>query len=74
MIDPTSARRLIAARVIGIVYNTSIVKPADAPKSLEDLVKPQYKGKVVFPDPSQHTTTAQWLAKPAQDHRAGTGR
>jgi len=48
--------------VIGVVYNAGIVKPADAPKSLEDLVKPQYKGKVVFPDPSQHTTTAQWLA------------
>ncbi len=47
--------------VIGVVYNTSVVKPAEAPKSLEDLVKPQYKGKVVFPDPSQHTTTAQWL-------------
>jgi iron(III) transport system substrate-binding protein len=47
--------------VIGVVYNAGIVKPADAPKSLEDLVKPQYKGKVVFPDPSQHTTTAQWL-------------
>ncbi|MGN6717166.1 MAG: ABC transporter substrate-binding protein, partial [Candidatus Binatia bacterium] len=37
-------------------------KPAEAPKSLEDITKPQYKGKVVFPDPSQHTTTAQWLA------------
>ena len=48
--------------IIGIVYNTGIVKPADAPKSLEDLVKPQYKGKVVVPDASQHTTTAQWLA------------
>lgn len=48
--------------VIGVVYNTGIIKPAEAPKSLEDLVKPQYKGKVVFPDPSQHTTTAQWLA------------
>ncbi len=48
--------------IIGIVYNTSIIKPADAPKSLEDLVKPQYKGKVVVPDASQHTTTAQWLA------------
>jgi iron(III) transport system substrate-binding protein len=47
--------------VIGVVYNTGIVKPAEAPKSLEDLVKPQYKGQVVFPDPSQHTTTAQWL-------------
>lgn len=47
--------------VIGVVYNTSVVKPAEAPKSLEDLVKPEYKGKVVFPDPSLHTTTAQWL-------------
>jgi iron(III) transport system substrate-binding protein len=48
--------------VIGIVYNVGIIKPADAPKSLEDLLKPQYKGKVVVPDASQHTTTAQWLA------------
>jgi iron(III) transport system substrate-binding protein len=48
--------------VIGIVYHSGIVKPADAPKSLEDLVKPQYRGKLVVPDPSQHTTTAQWLA------------
>jgi len=46
--------------VIGVVYNTGIIKPAEAPKSLEDITKPQYKGKVVFPDPSQHTTTAQW--------------
>lgn len=48
--------------VIGIVYHAGIIKPPEAPKSLEDLVKPQYKGKVVVPDPSQHTTTAQWLA------------
>ena len=48
--------------VIGVVYHTGIVKSSEAPKSLEDLVKPQYKGKVVVPDPSQHTTTAQWLA------------
>ena len=48
--------------IIGIVYNTGIIKPAEAPKSLEDLVKPQYKGKVVIPDASQHTTTAQWMA------------
>jgi len=48
--------------IIAIVFNAGIIKPADAPKSLEDLVKPQYKGKVVVPDASQHTTTAQWLA------------
>jgi len=48
--------------IIGIVYNTGIIKPAEAPKSLEDLVRSQYKGKVVIPDASQHTTTAQWMA------------
>jgi iron(III) transport system substrate-binding protein len=48
--------------VIGVVYNTSIIKPADAPKTLEDLVKPQYRGKLVMPDPTQHTTTTQWVA------------
>ncbi len=47
--------------LIGIVYHTGIIKPADAPKSLEDLLKPQYRGKLVMPDASQHTTTAQWL-------------
>ncbi len=46
--------------VIGIMYNTSLIKPADAPKSLEDLLKPQYRGKIVMPDPSTHTTTTQW--------------
>ena len=48
--------------VIGVVYHAGIVKPADAPKTLEDLLKPQYRGKLVMPDASQHTTTAQWLA------------
>jgi iron(III) transport system substrate-binding protein len=48
--------------LIGIIYNKDIIKPADAPKSFEDLVKPQFKGKVVMPDPTQHTTTTQWVA------------
>lgn len=48
--------------LIGIVYNKNSIKPAEAPKSFEDLVKPQFKGKVVMPDPTQHTTTTQWVA------------
>ncbi|HXG50730.1 MAG TPA: extracellular solute-binding protein [candidate division Zixibacteria bacterium] len=48
--------------LIGIVYHAGLVKKSEAPRSLEDLLKPQYRGKVVMPDPSQHTTTAQWLA------------
>src|SRR5258707_7056695 len=37
---------------IGIVYNKGEMKPADAPKSLEDLLNPKYKGKLVMPDPT----------------------
>src|SRR2546422_4729129 len=48
--------------VIGVVYNKDVIKSADAPKGLEDLVKPQYRGKLVMPDPTQHTTTTQWVA------------
>jgi len=48
--------------VIGVVYNKDIIKPADAPKSLEDLINPKYRGKIVMPDPTQHTTTTQWVA------------
>ena len=47
---------------IGIIYNKSVIKAADAPKSLEDLLTPKYRGKLVMPDPTQHTTTMQWLA------------
>ena len=48
--------------VFGIIYNTKLISPAAAPKSFEDLLKPQYKGKFVMPDPTQHTTTTQFLA------------
>ena len=53
--------------IIGIVYNTSAIKPADAPKSLEDLVKPQYKGKVVFPSSQPACDDGAVADKPAQD-------
>jgi iron(III) transport system substrate-binding protein len=48
--------------VIGVLYNKNLISPADAPKTLEDLVNPKYRGKLVMPDPTQHTTTTQWVA------------
>lgn len=47
---------------VGLVYNTSYVKPAEAPKSLTDLLDPKWKGRLVMPDPSRHTTTTAWVA------------
>jgi iron(III) transport system substrate-binding protein len=47
--------------LIGILYNTKLVKPEDAPKALEDFLSPKWRGKWVIPDPTQHPTTEQWL-------------
>jgi iron(III) transport system substrate-binding protein len=46
---------------ISILYNTELVKPAEAPKTLDDLLQPKWTGKITMPDPAQHTTTAQFL-------------
>lgn len=46
---------------VGVLYNTNMVKPGDAPKSFDDLLNPKWKGKIAIPDPSRHTSTAQFL-------------
>lgn len=46
---------------ISILYNTELVKGADIPKRFEDLLDPKWKKKISIPDPSRHTTTAQFL-------------
>jgi iron(III) transport system substrate-binding protein len=46
---------------IGVLYNTDLLKAADAPKNLDDLLQPKWKGKFAIPDPTRHTTTAQFL-------------
>jgi iron(III) transport system substrate-binding protein len=47
--------------IVGILYNTQLVKPEEAPKSLDDLLAPRWRGKWVMPDPSRHFTTTVWL-------------
>ncbi len=60
-IDP-----LLGARyrniMYGVIYNKSMLKPGEYPKTLEDIVKPEYRGKLVMPHPTGHTLTTQWLA------------
>jgi iron(III) transport system substrate-binding protein len=48
--------------VVSALFNTKMLRAEDAPKNLTDLLDPKWKGKVVMPDPTQHTTTAVWLA------------
>ena len=48
--------------IVGILYHKGLLKLEDAPKSIEDLVHPKYKGMLVMADPTLHVTTIQWLA------------
>ena len=55
--------QLIAWRVtpVGVLYNTELVKSADVPKTLDDLLDSKWQGKIAMPDPSRHASTAQYL-------------
>lgn len=48
--------------VVGIVYNKGLLKPEETPRSLEDLLKPEYRGKLAFPDPTRGAVAAMWPA------------
>jgi iron(III) transport system substrate-binding protein len=60
-IDPNLGARYRNV-LYGVIYNKNAIKSNEAPTSLEELVKPEYRGKVVMPHPVNHTLTTQWLA------------
>lgn len=45
-INPDGIGMAVASRVVGITYNTNLVKGADVPQSMEDVLKPKWKGLV----------------------------
>ncbi|MGH9553825.1 MAG: ABC transporter substrate-binding protein, partial [Terriglobales bacterium] len=45
-INPDGIGVAVASRVVGITYNTNLVKGADVPHSMEDVLKPKWKGLV----------------------------
>ena len=38
----------VASRVVGLVYNTNLVKGSDIPYSIEDVMKPKWKGQIAI--------------------------
>ena len=46
---------------ISILYNTDMVKAGELPKTFDDLLAPKWTNKITMPDPTRHTTTAQFL-------------
>src|SRR5208283_5516514 len=49
--------------VYGLVWNTKLVKPEDAPKNVWDIYNNpgKWAGKIAHGDPSRHTGTTRWL-------------
>lgn len=45
-VNPDGIGMTVASRVVGITYNTNLVKGADVPHSIEDVLKPKWKGLV----------------------------
>jgi ABC-type Fe3+ transport system substrate-binding protein len=45
-VNPEGIGMAVASRIVGITYNTNLVKGADVPHSLEDVLKPMWKGLV----------------------------
>ncbi|MPZ78362.1 MAG: extracellular solute-binding protein [Deltaproteobacteria bacterium] len=60
-IDPSLGARYRNV-LYGVIYNKAGIKASEAPKTLEDVTKPEYRGKLVMPHPVNHTLTTQWLA------------
>ena len=46
---------------ISILYNTDMVKSGELPKTFDDLLNPKWTSRITMPDPTRHTTTAQFL-------------
>jgi iron(III) transport system substrate-binding protein len=59
--DPDGLLAPMSFLPIGILYNKELVRAPDAPRNLDDLLDPKWRGKIVIPDPAQHVTAAQFF-------------
>ena len=57
LIDPDGYWTGFSARVRVIAYNTNLVKPDEAPKSVFELADPRWKGQVAIADPRFGSTS-----------------
>ncbi len=64
----------ITGRVRVIIYNKTLVKEADAPRSFFDLTDPRWRGKVVVASMGERTTVSHFAAIMALKGEEFTGR
>jgi len=58
--DPTMP--VVSLQIQALAYNTKKIKPADLPKSWEDVANPRYKGNVALDDPMRAGPLSTQLA------------
>jgi iron(III) transport system substrate-binding protein len=58
--DPNMAT--VSLQVQALAYNTKKIKPADLPKSWEDVANPKYKGMIALDDPMRAGPLSSMLA------------
>lgn len=56
LIDPEHRWTAANAHVVAFMVNTDQIDGGEAPKNWADLTKPEWKGKVIAPNPEQSTT------------------
>jgi len=57
LVDPEGYWTGFSARMRVIAYNTALVKPEDAPRSVFDLADPKWRGQVAMADPRFGSTS-----------------
>src|SRR5919106_443630 len=62
LVDPDSYWTGFSARIRVIAYNTKLVKPDEAPKSVFDLADPKWRGQVAIADPRFGSTSFHVVA------------
>ena len=59
-IDPDGYYHVVNVAMVGLIYNTDKVKPADAPRSWSALVDPKWKGQVSVGHPGYSGFIGVW--------------
>ncbi|HEY4200312.1 MAG TPA: extracellular solute-binding protein [Devosiaceae bacterium] len=54
-------RTIITRGILGLLYNSDLVKEADAPKVWKDVVDPKWKGQIILSDPQLSVNWGGWL-------------
>jgi len=62
LVDPDGYWTGFSARIRVIAYNTTLVKPGEAPRSIFDLANPKWRGQVAIADPRFGSTSFHMAA------------